>query len=68
VAYIERVLNENKQHVPYAAGVMKVSHRSELSKGSIAWWYSKESLISESFAERSSMMLDSFSGSISLSA
>lgn len=49
-------------------GVMKVSHRSELSKGSIAWWYSKESLISESFAERSSMMLDSFSGYISLSA
>lgn len=41
VADLETVLDQKEQHVPYAAGVMRVDPAKKLpSKGSISWWFS----------------------------
>jgi hypothetical protein len=61
VADIERILNEQKQHVPYAIGIMAVEPGSDLpSKDSISWWYSFDLFMGESFVVRSKMMMDAF--------
>lgn len=61
MADIETILNENREHVPYAIGVMKVSPGQELpSKGSITWWFSEDLFLGSSFEDRSIMILNGF--------
>jgi hypothetical protein len=63
VADIETVLDQKEQHVPYAAGVMRVDPAKGLpSSGSISYWFSEDFFTLETFHEKSTKMLDSFIG------
>lgn len=61
VADIERIMNDQDQHLPYAIGIMEVSVEESLpSKDSISWWYSEDIINEESFAVRSKLMMNAF--------
>lgn len=53
-------MNANKEHVPYAVGVMKVKPGMNLSKESIVRWYSEDVILVSEFEERSIIMLNKF--------
>jgi hypothetical protein len=61
VADIETLLNENLEHVPYAAGVMKVDPSVGL-KGieAIHSWFSEDYPREKSFEKRSRLVLNRF--------
>lgn len=64
MADIETVLIENEDkinHVPYAAGLMRVIPGEMLPpKDSIIYWYSEDFITEDSFASRSKAMMNSF--------
>jgi hypothetical protein len=54
VADFETVLNDKGEHIPYAAGVMKVLPHATVSElDHIMWWFSEDNYHLETFEERS---------------